>query len=267
LFPVLEEELGPLTEFHRKVATTLEMVHVEAGVGNEYWFGRPVSNRKALARAFVAKAVSNAPTTKDFRNRILADPILRRVCGWEERNQVPSESTFSRVFQEFAEAKLAEQKHEGLIQRYLPDHLFGHVSQDSTEIDGREKPKKKPKPTEKPKKKRGRPKKGREDEVQLCAQAICLEEMRGIHIAAGALYYGKTRRRRAVTFDAALRELTVATAGRLHRLVEGGDTPDAVYDAGRCANCSLIEACMPRGSAGKRSVANYFERMLREGEG
>jgi hypothetical protein len=72
---------------------------------------------------------------------------------------VLSESTFSRVFQEFAEAKLAEQKHEGLIQRYLPDHLFGHVSQDSTEIDGREKPQKKSKP-EKPKKKRGRPKKG-----------------------------------------------------------------------------------------------------------
>ena len=115
--------------------------------------------------------------------------------------------------------------------------------------------------------KRGRPKRGREDEVQLCAQAICLEEMRGIRIAAGALYYGKTKRRRAVTFDTALRELTVATAERLHRLVEGGVTPDAAYDAGRCTNCSLVGMCMPRGSAGKRSVANYLERMLREGEG
>jgi hypothetical protein len=162
LFPVLEEELGPLTSFHRKVATTLETVHIEAGVGNEYWFGRPTSNRKALARAFVAKAISNAPTTKDFRDRILADPILRRLCGWEERDDVPSEATFSRAFREFAEAKLAEKEHESLIKRILSGHLFGHISQDSTKIVAREKPKKKSKPEEKPKKKRGRPKKGEE---------------------------------------------------------------------------------------------------------
>jgi len=137
LFPVLEEELGPLTPYHQKVATTLEMVQVEAGVGNEYGFGRPASNRKALARALVAKAVSNAPDTRDFRNRILGDPILRRLCGWEEREDVPSESTFCRAFREFTEAKLAEKRHESLIKRTLSAHLFGHISQDSTEIDGR----------------------------------------------------------------------------------------------------------------------------------
>ncbi len=162
LFPVLEEEMGPLTPFHQKVATILEIVQVEAGVGNEYWFGRPISNRKALARAFVAKAVSNAPFTSDFRNRILTDSLLRRLCGWEERDDVPSEATFSRAFREFAEAKLAEKSHEELVKRTLSDHLFGHISQDSTEIDGREKPQKKPKSAEKPKKKRGRPKKGEE---------------------------------------------------------------------------------------------------------
>ncbi len=162
LFPVLEEELGPLTSYHRKVATTLETVHIEAGVGNEYWFGRPVSNRKALARAFVAKAVSNAPFTSDFRNRILADPILRRLCGWEERDDVPSESTFSRAFREFAEARLAEKRRAELVTQIFSDHLFGHISQDSTEIDGREKPQKKPKPAQKPKKKRGRTRKGEE---------------------------------------------------------------------------------------------------------
>lgn len=160
LFPVLEEELGPLTEFHRKVATTLETVHIEAEVGNDYWFGRPTSNRKALARAFVAKAISNAPTTKDFLDRILGDSILRRLCGWEERDDVPSEATFSRAFREFTDMKLAEKKHENLIKRFLSDHLFGHISQDSTKIVAREKPAKKPKPEQKPKKKRGRPKKG-----------------------------------------------------------------------------------------------------------
>lgn len=154
--------MGPLTSFHRDVAATLAMARVEEGIGNEYWFGRPTSNRKILARAFLAKAVGNATTTKDFRNRILADPVLRRMCGWEERDEVPSESTFSRTFQEFADQKLAERVHEAMLARNLSDHLFGHISQDSTPIIGREKPKKKPKPETKPKKKRGRPRKGEE---------------------------------------------------------------------------------------------------------
>ena len=162
LFPVLEEELGPLTPFHRKLAAILEMVRIEAEISDEYWFGRPTSSRKALGRAFVAKAVSNAPHREDFRNRILGDPILRRMCGWEERDEVPSVSTFSRASREFADQKLAERVHQALIARYLSDHLFGHISQDSTEIDGREKPHKKPKPVEKPKKKRGRPRKEEE---------------------------------------------------------------------------------------------------------
>jgi hypothetical protein len=162
LFPFLEEELGMLTEFHRKVAATLEMVRIEEKISDEYWFGAPKSSRKVLGRAFVAKAVSNSPTTSSFRNRIVSDPMLRRVCGWEERDQVPSESTFSRVFREFAESKLAERVHEAMFKRTLPDHLFGHISQDSTEIEAREKPAKKPKKEPKPKKKRGRPRKGEE---------------------------------------------------------------------------------------------------------
>jgi len=162
LFPFLEEELGPLTEYHRKVVSTLEMVRIEAGILDDYWFGRPMSSRKALGRAFVAKAVSNAPTTRNFRDQILADSILRRICGWAERDQVPSEATFSRAFQEFAESKLTERVHEGLLKRSLPNHLFGHISQDSTEIEAREEPVKKPKQGPKQKKKRGRPRKGEE---------------------------------------------------------------------------------------------------------
>jgi len=162
LFPFLEEELGPLTDFHRDVAATLEMVRIEEEIQDEYWFGRPTSSRKVLGRAFVAKAVSNAPTTSDFRNRILSDSNLRRICGWEERSKVPSESTFSRAFQEFAESGLATLVHEEVISRTVSDHLFGHISQDSTEIEAREKPAKKLSTEQKPKKKRGRPRKGEE---------------------------------------------------------------------------------------------------------
>jgi hypothetical protein len=162
LFPVLEEEWGELTEYHQKVITTLELVRIEKGIPDDYTFGRPISNRKALARAFLAKMIYNAPFSNHFRERILTDSVLRRICGWMNRDKVPSESTFSRAFREFADRKLAECMHEELVKSTFAGHLFGHISQDSTEIDGREKPHRKPKPAEERKKKRGRPKKGEE---------------------------------------------------------------------------------------------------------
>jgi hypothetical protein len=162
LFPVLEEEWGELTEFHQKAIKTLELVRIEKSINGDYTYGRPISNRKALARAFLAKMICNAPFSNHFRERILTDPILRRICGWTSRDQVPSEPTFSRAFREFADMKLAERTHEELVKSTFKEHLFGHISQDSTEIDGREKPQHKPKPPEKPRKKRGRPKKGEE---------------------------------------------------------------------------------------------------------
>lgn len=160
LFPILEEELGPLTPYHKDLVSILEVVRIEDWIPDNYWFGRPSANRKALGRAFVAKAVNNAPTTRAFRDRLLSDPVLRRMCGWERRSQVPSEATFSRVFAEFAESRLCERVHEALIRRTLSDHLFGHISQDSTEIEAREKPAVKKERKPKPKKKRGRPARG-----------------------------------------------------------------------------------------------------------
>jgi hypothetical protein len=109
---------------------------------------------------FIAKAVSNTPTTKAFRDRLRTDTVLRRMCGWETRSQIPSESTFSRAFAECAKSGILELVHEALIKRTLSDHLFGHISQDSTEIEAREKPAIKTKREPEPKKKRGRPAKG-----------------------------------------------------------------------------------------------------------
>ena len=157
LFPFLEEELGPLTEIHRKLAEALEVIRIEDWISNEQCMGHPIADRKALGRALVGKAVYNETTTRTFRERILSDSVLRRICGWEKRSQVPSESTFSRAFGEFAENRLPELVHEALIKRTLSDHLFGHISQDSTEIEVREKPKAKPVAEPKQKKKRGRP--------------------------------------------------------------------------------------------------------------
>ena len=94
--------------------------------------------------------------------------------------------------------------------------------------------------------KRGRPKSHRADEVQLCAQAICLEEMLDRVVPEGALYYGRTRRRRTVAFDAALRGLTECVAKRTHSLLAGGKTPAPVHEARKCGACSLVDICGPR---------------------
>ena len=112
--------------------------------------------------------------------------------------------------------------------------------------------------------KRGKPKKNRCDEVQLCAQAMCLEEMLDVEIPCGAIFYGKTRRRLDVEIDIALRVLTTETAAAYHRLVESGITPVAEYSK-RCESCSLKFICQPKGTA-HRSVARYLGNIMRPGE-
>jgi CRISPR-associated exonuclease Cas4 len=109
--------------------------------------------------------------------------------------------------------------------------------------------------------KRGKPKKGASDTVQLCAQAMCLEEMLNAEVPKGALFYGKTRRRLDVDFDDDLRTLTVETARRLHELIDSGKTPQPRYDA-RCERCSLIDVCVPKAIKQRYRVKNYIESML-----
>ena len=94
--------------------------------------------------------------------------------------------------------------------------------------------------------KRGRPKSHRADEVQLCAQAMCLEEMLDTVVPEGALYYGRTRRRRIVVFDADLRGLTESVAERAHALLAGGETPAPVHETRKCGSCSLFDVCQPQ---------------------
>jgi len=110
--------------------------------------------------------------------------------------------------------------------------------------------------------KRGKPKADPCDTVQLCAQALCLEEMLSIAVPAGALFYGTTRRRQDVAFDADLRRLTEETAQRLHGFLEGRVTPPPVFRP-RCDNCSLKELCLPK-AVGSRSARRYLQRMVAE---
>ncbi len=109
--------------------------------------------------------------------------------------------------------------------------------------------------------KRGRPKAHRADEVQLCAQALCLEEMLGQPVPRGALFYGQTRRRLEVDLDTPLRQITEEAAARLHRLFQSGVTPTAVREP-KCDQCSLLGVCLPDAPA--HSARRYLSRFLNE---
>lgn len=102
--------------------------------------------------------------------------------------------------------------------------------------------------------KRGSPKVEDWDRAQLCAQAICLEEMLGVAIPEGALFYGKPRRRERVFFDVRLREVVAATCREMHQMIKAAEVPDAVHGP-RCRGCSLKGLCMPRS---RRDVERYL---------
>ncbi len=109
--------------------------------------------------------------------------------------------------------------------------------------------------------KRGQAKRESSFAVQLCAQAMCLEEMLSVRIGVGALFHGTTRRRQEVRFDAALRGETEALAQRMHELWAAAATPPAEYSK-KCESCSLYNRCLPR--AVSKEACRYWARALRE---
>lgn len=113
--------------------------------------------------------------------------------------------------------------------------------------------------------KRGRPKSHRADEVQLCAQAICLEEMFGTEVPRGALFYGQTRRRVEVAFDADLRALTARAAEAVRQMFAAGRTPPPHAMPG-CRHCSLAEHCAPERLERPPSVARWLMRQIAEAQ-
>jgi hypothetical protein len=164
LFPWMEEVLDPLTEKQREFVRVIELAEVQKHMRPYRWpgIGRKREDRLAIVRAFVAKAVYNVPTTKALIAFLHDGKNLRRLCGWESPGEIPSESTFSRAFEEFSRGGLGEKIHEAMVKQHAGPKLAGHVSRDSTAIEAREKPfRKDPKtPEAKSKRKRGRPRRG-----------------------------------------------------------------------------------------------------------
>lgn len=187
LFPWFEEELGELTGKEQKLVTTLDLVRVERfTVFSHSLRGRPQKERAAIARAFIAKSAYNMATTRALLDRLACDKKLRRICGWEQKSEIPSESTFSRAFAEFSESQLPALVHQAMITENLSEDIVGHISRDATEIEVRGKPSKETKVEtesneEKSRRKPGRPKKGEESIKEPTRlerqQSMTLEEM------------------------------------------------------------------------------------------
>lgn len=266
LFSFLEEELDPLTDKQKKLAAILELIRIEEFIPARWWhLGRPLKDRVALAKAFVAKMVYNCLTTRELMDRLESTPNLRRLCGWERVSDIPSESTFSRAFDEFSINGLPARAHEALILEYEGERLVGHISRDATDIDAREKAVAKAK-KKKPRRKRGRPGKGEErpakEPTRLERQpAMSLDEMlddlprlcdwgtkkkngktyhwKGykLHVdwADGEIPVSATLTSASTNDSQAAIPLAVMSAGRVMNLY---DLMDAAYDAEQIKNHS-----------------------------
>ncbi|TAL31809.1 MAG: CRISPR-associated protein Cas4 [Spirochaetes bacterium] len=103
--------------------------------------------------------------------------------------------------------------------------------------------------------KSGQPKRDICDLAQICAQALCLEEMTGLPVREGAIYYGRPRRRLAVELDDALRRETEDIIAAVHRMIETRTVPAAKREK-KCDSCSLLEQCMP--GIGEKRLATYI---------
>ncbi len=123
LIPALEDEIGELDEKHRQFVSVCELCEPRNFMAAYRWIGigGPPSDRLALCKAFIAKAVWDFATTRDLLDAVRHRPALRRLCGWESLGEVPSEATFSRAFNTFARDELPQRIHEALIKTRCGD--------------------------------------------------------------------------------------------------------------------------------------------------
>lgn len=109
--------------------------------------------------------------------------------------------------------------------------------------------------------KRGKRRRWDNNDVQLCAQALCLEEMLGVTVPDGALFHVRSKRRQQIAFTSELRARTEAAARRLHDLLRAGLTPAPVLKA-RCRGCSLYELCMPELFSNAARIGRYERELV-----
>ncbi len=110
----------------------------------------------------------------------------------------------------------------------------------------------------------GTRKPGGHEDLQLCAQALCLEEMFGVPVLAGAIYYHASRHRQEVALDTALRARTEAVIDAIRAMLHTSRLPPAPNDA-RCRHCSLFESCLPGVVSGAAAERRYHAELFAVG--
>jgi hypothetical protein len=274
LFPELEDMVGELSEKERKFIMVCELCAeaLESELKAYKWKGqgRPPAERIAIAKSFIAKAVYGIATTEGLVEYMNGNPTLRRLCGWESVGEIPSESTFSRAFGDFAEGKLPEKVHEAIIKGHGSRKLGGHISRDSTAIEAREKAEKKAvAETEKIIRKKGRPRLGEQREktdkemkrLERQLKHTLMENLDGLprkcdwgckRNSDGKKTMWKGYKLHVDTLDGDIPVSAVLTAASLHdsqaaiplaqmsaeRVTNFYDLMDAAYDAGAIRTCS-----------------------------
>jgi hypothetical protein len=234
LFPELQEKLGVLSSKEEKLIKILDFAEIEKNVCTTSKTNPP-KDREQIARAFIAKSVYNFQTTSDLIDRLHIDKTLRILCGWRSSNDIPSESKFSRAFQELSDLKIAQKTHEQFVKEYLSEKIFFYNATDATKIPLREKAVKKEK-IEKVKYKAGRPKKG---EVREPIKPKILEQQRDMQTVEEMLSLVSTECGVGVKQNSkGNREVWIG--GKLHISAVDGDIPiTAIYSGANVHDSSV----------------------------
>lgn len=188
-----------------------------------------------------------------------------RQCALIHIEQIWSENLFTaqgRIMHEKVHEEKSENRKDLRIERAISlrsCELGVNGKSDVVEFHKKDKGAWRPFPIEY---KRGKPKQDDCDIIQLCAQALCLEEMLDIAVPCGAIFYGKTRRRLEVEFDNNLRQKTKDLAISLHKFIKDGKTPKPNYTK-KCDSCSLLNFCMPKAMEKNISIEKYLQEGIR----
>jgi hypothetical protein len=185
LIGLVEQDYTGLSPKLEQIIRAFEFTQIELTVYRDRGYaqgrgvGQPEADRCTLACAFLAKAVLDLKTTRALIDRLQADSKLRRLCGFDLRIALPSESTFSRAFEEFSTSELLQRVHASMIKDTLGEQLLGHISRDSTAIEARESIAKQGKAEVAPAKAKGKPGRPKKDEVRPAPEPSPLERQRG----------------------------------------------------------------------------------------
>ena len=234
LFPELKEQLGTLSTKEEKLIKILDFAQIERNITVVTLTNTP-KDREEIARAMIAKSVYNMQTTRDLIDRLHSDRVLRVLCGWRYKNDIPSEAKFSRVFKELSDLKIAEKTHKKFVKEYLSYTVFMYNASDATKIPLREKPIKVRK-EEKVKFKRGRPNKGEKREP---IKPKILEQQKDMETTDDMLNLVSTKCGVGVKQNSkGNREIWIG--GKLHISAVDGDIPIVAFYSGANVHDSSV---------------------------